>query len=570
MPGAAISNLRVNLYNLATAPSKVTDSWQKTLRNTLNQNLITRHLEDKLVVEQVLGALGGELVGADIRNAFSAWVYQTDSRSDRIEKAMEIGEKLETSLDARRSALQEQLEAELSRLSDPAHVRVRLEELKNQGVKTINGVDVEQAYRGALFAELKLKDHQSNYQKALSDAAAFESRGDTKRAASMRANAEFIQKNLNKDLGRWQSTSKGYRQTWIGEAASSIQARAAALEASYKQLSTYLRNRNIRYGVHNFLTTLRKDGVGGVFREYAWKSFTKRLGSLYPPNAIRAFLKKTPILKPLQIVNQWRAQLTSLALKGITQLARKLGLGRILGAALGSALPGAGTALGAVLGAVIQFAGEVVIEKLGGVLKLVGYTIAGAMGCVMLVLVGFVILVSIILSDYSAAEGIDCDQTATATDACVASKAAVKNIADNWGVGPGNHVEECYNDVIAKSKEVGVDPRISMTIWLNESNASNYELYKRLGEPPQDFGIPARAGDGFTAQITTFLNFYKSSHQTYASCYQGYSDAEGFFRAFCTAGREEFGVGQCPNLTGEGEDCVDIYTGVYSSINRCQ
>jgi hypothetical protein len=152
----------------------------------------------------------------------------------------------------------------------------------------------------------------------------------------------------------------------------------------------------------------------------------------------------------------------------------------------------------------------------------------------------------------------------------VKSKSEVKSIADRWGanVNPDeNHVNECYSDVIAKSKSAGVDPRIAMAIWLNESNASNYELYKRLGVPPEDFGIPSQKGKGFTVQINSFLGFYKSSHTTYASCYTGRSDSVGFFRAFCTAGRASFGVGSCPNLTSVGDECVNGYVGVYNTIN---
>lgn len=96
---------------------------------------------------------------------------------------------------------------------------------------------------------------------------------------------------------------------------------------------------------------------------------------------------------------------------------------------------------------------------------------------------------------------VDCNQSATAADTRVYDKATIRQLALNWvGGAPGNHVNECYNDVIARAKAAGVHPAFSMLIWLNESNASNYNLSR------QDFGINDPALEcSFTKQITAHL-----------------------------------------------------------------
>jgi hypothetical protein len=96
---------------------------------------------------------------------------------------------------------------------------------------------------------------------------------------------------------------------------------------------------------------------------------------------------------------------------------------------------------------------------------------------------------------------VNCNQSATAVDDCVKDKNAIRNLALSWvGGAPGNHVDECYNDVIARAKDASVRPDFSMLIWLNESNASNYNISR------QDFGIndPSLECD-FDKQITAHL-----------------------------------------------------------------
>ncbi len=216
------------------------------------------------------------------------------------------------------------------------------------------------------------------------------------------------------------------------------------------------------------------------------------------------------------MVSKFRSQIVSKLAPAIRKL-----ISTVLSAAGIAAVPATGP-LGPVIAAIINFVvTEIIIEKIGGVLKIVGYVLVGVLGCVMLTLIGFVVLLSIILSDVSypwekVSTEVDCNQSATATDSCVHSKSVIKGIADGWGVGEGNHVEECYNDVIAKAKAAGVSPAFAMAIWLNESNASNYNV------SVEDFGVHSSSVRGFTAQIGKFLSYPDASPANYPQCFDGH------------------------------------------------
>jgi hypothetical protein len=90
--------------------------------------------------------------------------------------------------------------------------------------------------------------------------------------------------------------------------------------------------------------------------------------------------------------------------------------------------------------------------------------------------------------------------------------------ANQWTAtcpGPQNNLaEECYNDTVKQSVAAGVNPAFSLTIWLNESDASNY---CHGGPTTQDFGIndPSIA-QNWGEQLRRFLALPYSG--TYASC----------------------------------------------------
>jgi len=64
------------------------------------------------------------------------------------------------------------------------------------------------------------------------------------------------------------------------------------------------------------------------------------------------------------------------------------------------------------------------------------------------------------------------------------------NLANTWSAkcpGPDNNLaDECYNYVVTESISKGINPAFALTIWLNESDASNY---CHGGPTTQDFGI---------------------------------------------------------------------------------
>lgn len=383
----------------------------------------------------------------------------------------------------------------------------------------------------------------------------------------------------------WTKESKDAREEVTYEFKSLSRRGGPLYNSPEAQFSRFWEARNKHYATLQFLRTYREDRFWGVAKWYGWKAFTGKAKDVYYAtrlndalNAVAGKIGVKKLLGKLVDLQTFTKRLRAgfwvkKWMKNIgLKLIEKLGLGELIGGTLGSAVPILGTTVGAIIGAVVQFVGEIVVEKLGGAGKILAYVVAGVVGFFVLFSIAIITIISAVLSNKpypweAIATEVDCNQTATATSSCVLSKEAVKSVADNWGVGTGNHVNECYNDVIARTKAAGLDPRVAMATWLNESNASNYEMYERLGEPPQDFGVPAQAGNGFSAQISSFLTFYKQSRSTYSACYQGVGDAEGFFRTFCTAGRGEFGVGSCPNLTDQGKKCVAKYLNVYSFVN---
>lgn len=86
-------------------------------------------------------------------------------------------------------------------------------------------------------------------------------------------------------------------------------------------------------------------------------------------------------------------------------------------------------------------------------------------------------------------------------------KANFISLADRWSAkcpGPDkNMAEECYNYVASEAKKAGVNPAFALTIWLNESGASNYCAG---GATTQDFGINLPAlYQNIAGQLKSFL-----------------------------------------------------------------
>lgn len=71
----------------------------------------------------------------------------------------------------------------------------------------------------------------------------------------------------------------------------------------------------------------------------------------------------------------------------------------------------------------------------------------------------------------------------------------------------GNHIEDCYNDVVYKSLAAGYNPGFVMAIWIEESGASDYAAFPNVS----DFGCAVNTPKSdFNAQIGCFLGLKAS------------------------------------------------------------
>jgi hypothetical protein len=93
-------------------------------------------------------------------------------------------------------------------------------------------------------------------------------------------------------------------------------------------------------------------------------------------------------------------------------------------------------------------------------------------------------------------------------------KASAIDIAKRWVStgGENSNIERCYNEVVRRSLNAGVNPLFTLAIWIQESDASNYNSSVTYCNPEQpentvqDFGINDTSIAGnFEAQLTEFL-----------------------------------------------------------------
>jgi len=66
----------------------------------------------------------------------------------------------------------------------------------------------------------------------------------------------------------------------------------------------------------------------------------------------------------------------------------------------------------------------------------------------------------------------------------------------NW-----DNIESRYDEIVTRSVEAGVDPALTMSIWIEESGASNYALYPNVA----DFGCISQDRANFGVQLSCFL-----------------------------------------------------------------
>jgi len=112
--------------------------------------------------------------------------------------------------------------------------------------------------------------------------------------------------------------------------------------------------------------------------------------------------------------------------------------------------------------------------------------------------------------------------------------------ADRWIPNNQHHAAECYNDVVKRAIDAGINPLFALTIWLNESDASNYNVDPT---PWEDFGIHSSSipKEDFNAQITEFLRYTQDGfYQNYTwtkDCFNaGHTDMQAFMYSFHIGG----------------------------------
>ena len=133
---------------------------------------------------------------------------------------------------------------------------------------------------------------------------------------------------------------------------------------------------------------------------------------------------------------------------------------------------------------------------------------------------------------------LNCDQSAPGVELPnTIGKDELKQLAKDWTGVEGNHVSECYNDVVRKSLAAGISPAFTLLLWLNESGGSNYNISNL------DFGINDSSVVGFNAQITAFLQKPSAYKATYPECF-GNGDDTGAFFALYYSGHCTQGAGQ--------------------------
>jgi hypothetical protein len=110
------------------------------------------------------------------------------------------------------------------------------------------------------------------------------------------------------------------------------------------------------------------------------------------------------------------------------------------------------------------------------------------------------------LGTFGTSGDINCDQNAPEISLKGSlDKESFLQLALRWRPdNQGTHALECYNDVVKRAREAGVNPGLALWLWLHESGASNYDI------SDEDFGVHTGKPAGFVAQIEGFFARAKS------------------------------------------------------------
>ncbi len=126
-------------------------------------------------------------------------------------------------------------------------------------------------------------------------------------------------------------------------------------------------------------------------------------------------------------------------------------------------------------------------------------------------------------------------------------------------------VEECYNYVVSESEKAGVNPALTLTLWLHESGASSY--CKNPGV--EDFGVHYIPGQDIVGQLQEWLKIGKSGAAC-NWCYNKYpTQWKEPMQAFLYVYR--FGAGDCNPSGDQGfyNDMVQMFQWVVDPIAYC-
>ena len=133
---------------------------------------------------------------------------------------------------------------------------------------------------------------------------------------------------------------------------------------------------------------------------------------------------------------------------------------------------------------------------------------------------------------------------------------AVKNALISYCniFGETNLAQECYNDLVSRSLQAGVNPAFAMSMWISESACSNYE--RSTSDLDLDFGYSTAPSQNFSEQIDAYLD-HNNPFWTYADRCQGSFD--NYSHAFLFVYRAGDSDGICGPDSPEDELAGDGY-----------
>lgn len=144
------------------------------------------------------------------------------------------------------------------------------------------------------------------------------------------------------------------------------------------------------------------------------------------------------------------------------------------------------------------------------------------------------------------------------------TKSNFKRMASSYG--GCDLVDQCYNYVVSESKKAGVNPALTLTLWLHESGASSYCTNPGV----EDFGVHTLPGEDVVGQLARWLEIAKSSNSACQWCYQQHpTEWKEPMQAFLYVYR--FGAQDC-NPQGDQSfynDMVQMFQWVSDPIAYC-